>query len=383
MESNNLPAVINSLVDNHDNNNIVVDKIKFDRSNILILGSAIAVGIPVIALLLANPVILGGLTLLELIRYIGLGVKASEEIRDNINYRKRLKELSQTRKVNLQLESGEKKTLKVNIHSIPPLLDSVENNNKILLVLNKENESQVEDYLIVPKKAEGDVYAFLNTLANNEKVFVKNDDIWNIRYNEEFTQLKDFKGLNYVHYLLQNPHKECSLWELNTAINKPDREALYAVADQNANLKSKDDEEKEEIQYKSAPYDEVNEAYKTLNEYKKSLERLDNLIKEAEASNDIDMLLIIDESKRKREILLKEINRINNEIKHKNFDRTTDKKDDEKIRQAISQAYKQFRKTIKTDKTPNLHKHLTRSIVTGNIYKYDPEDSNVSWVLDI
>jgi len=354
MESNNLPAVLEALTVNSSNKNIIKSTIIQNEFNNKILYSTLALLAPAL-----------------FFPMIGIPLLASATF---------AKKLIKSKKLTLELENKERIKITNITNSVPALTEAMENNQTTIFVVNDED---VEDAVILPNEQESEIEKFIRLLKENEKIFIKNNDIWTIRYNKEFTQLKDFKGPNYVHYLLQNPYKECSLWELNTAINKPDREQLYVVADQNANLKSKDEEKKEEIQYKSAPYDEVNEAYNRLNEYKKRLERLNDLIEEAEASNDIDMLLIIDKSKKEREILSKEINRINYEIKHKNFDRTTDKKEDEKIRQAISQAYKQFRKTINTEKLSNLHKHLTRSIVTGNIYKYDPEGSDISWLLDL
>jgi len=265
--------------------------------------------------------------------------------------------------------------------SKPVLIDAMENNRNTIFIANRKNE--VEDAIIIPEAQENDLQKFSDILLKNNRVFFKYNSIWNIRYNQEFIQFNDFKGPNYVHYLLQNPYKECTLWELYTAINKPDYEAINAVSDPNANLKFTDEEEKDKIQNKSSSYNYVNEAYNTLYKYRKEVRKCDDLIKKYEAGDDTGMLPRIEKLKHDREILVKEMKRIKNEIKFKNFTRNTDNRNEEKVRQSISQAYKQFRNALDKEKTSNLHKHLTRSIVTGNTYKYDPEGSDINWMLDL
>ena len=86
----------------------------------------------------------------------------------------------------------------------------------------------------------------------------------------------------------------------------------------------------------------------------------------------------IEDLEDKRYYILSRIKQINMYFK-KGSTKKDFNKDEERIRQALAQATKKFYKTINTENTCTLYKHIKNSIKVQNGYIYAPEN-NIDWV---
>lgn len=247
---------------------------------------------------------------------------------------------------------------KINILNIEKskqiLTDAMETNSEVSFIKYKR---KIEDCVVLPRDTGNIINNFIEFLADNEKVFVKNNGIWTIRYKEEFIQVKDSKGLNYIQYLLQNPNKHIGLAELYHAVNGGDLPTLESIIDGHTIDKN---QVREEI-------------LNNISLLNKKLDVLDQNYDIADFENNEEKMIKID---KERESIKAEIKFLNDKKYYapKNISHER-KKISNLIRKSISDFYTQI---ITLEK---LYMHLHDSIKVENGYKYIDQNLS-SWLTD-
>lgn len=291
-------------------------------------------------------------------------------------------------------DNGRKYLLQIKDSELPALINAMENGNIIMMVIKpyvpyavnqnkliskglklitendyiEGNPDKVLNYLILPNEKSLDLYQYVELLSNNKKVFIKFNDIWTIRYENEFTQLKDVKCISYIYYMLSRPHKDISLEKIYYDINggNPiyEGQAVQEVREDGAELntikKYKDEikkltDEYKIVEIKAEAASDFNDDEKT-NEYLKEMKAIEDKID-------------------KYKSLIRDYGNIINRNIHETLPER------EKIRSTVSHSFTDFYNMIRRRKLTKFVKHLKSSIKVYQGYTYTPLDNSESWVL--
>jgi len=291
-------------------------------------------------------------------------------------------------------DNGRKYLFQIKDSELPALINAMENGNKIIMIIkpflpNKVNQNnllmkglrlisdseyiesnpdEIKNYLILPNEKNLDIDQYVELLSNNEKIFIKYNDIWTIRYENEFTQLKDIKCISYIYYMLSRPFKDISLekiyYDLNEGNPIYEGEAVQEVREKGAEsdqIKNYQDEikklkgEYKIVEIKAESASDFNDDEKS-NEYLKEMKAIeDNIYKYKSLIRDIE-----------------------NSLK-RNIQETLPER--EKIRSTVSHSFTDFYNMIRRRKLTKFLKYLKSSIKVYRGYTYAPLDNSESWVL--
>ena len=179
--------------------------------------------------------------------------------------------------------------------------------------------------------------------------FRKTGDFWTVRFNGQFTTIKDTVGLAYIAQLLSSPCRKVFAPDLLEAITG--EPAVSHVGSAGAQTDQQ-----------------------TLNDVKQNFLDTQGELDEAERNNDFAA----------QERLQQELDRLTNYLKQvKGFGgRAREASDDaDKIRRAMTQAIGRTIDSLKADdKLPAAAKHLENAIKTGLFMSYEPEEE-LPWTL--
>lgn len=291
-------------------------------------------------------------------------------------------------------DNGRKYLFQIKDSELPALINAMENGNKIIMIIkpflpNKVNQNnllmkglrlisdseyiesnpdEIKNYLILPNEKNLDIDQYVELLSNNEKIFIKYNDIWTIRYENEFTQLKDIKCISYIYYMLSRPFKDISLekiyYDLNEGNPIYEGEAVQEIREKGAEsdqIKNYQDEikklkgEYKIVEIKAESASDFNDDEKS-NEYLKEMKAIeDNIYKYKSLIRDIE-----------------------NSLK-RNIQETLPER--EKIRSTVSHSFTDFYNMIRRRKLTKFLKYLKSSIKVYRGYTYAPLDNSESWVL--
>lgn len=327
-----LPSTLEALSQNQQNKHIIKGKIAQNADNKKIMYSTAATLFP-IGLAALFP--LAGVQLL-----LGSAL---------------IHKLIKTKKLTLELENNERIQISNIANLAPSLIDAMEKNNTVVFV---ENDNNIEDAVILPTEHENSIDKYVRLLSENNKIFFNNNGIWTIRYNNDFVQIKDFKGPNYIHYLLQKSNKHIGLAELYHAVNGGDLPTLEGIIDGHTVDKN---QVREEI-------------FTNINLLREAIETLDNRYDNAEIDDNEPLMIKID---KERESIEAEIKFLEGK---KYYAPRNISKERKKISNLIRKSFSDFYKQINT--LENLHLHLHDSIKVENGYKYIKEDITTPWLIN-
>jgi hypothetical protein len=199
-------------------------------------------------------------------------------------------------------------------------------------------------------------------------VFQKSGDFWQIAYRgEKSTPLKDSLGLQYIAFLLANPHREIHVAELAYALNGHRRNG-HPVLGKMQPGKPNEDGLSVSLTEETEPLLDT----RAKEEFRKRLEEIRQALHEAMQHNDLPRITNLNEE---QDFLQNELKRAVG-IGGKN--RKT-KNTNEKIRKAVTNRISAALKRL-TKRLPPLGQHLSNAIRTGTFCSYCPE-KKIPWKL--
>lgn len=330
-DTTQLPSVLEALSQNKQNKQILRGKIAPNEYNKTILYSTLAT-LPILGIAALIPI-------------PGIQLLVSSTL---------IKKLIKSKRLVLELNNEKRIEISKIISSAPSLIDAMENNNTTIFIANKDD---IEDTIIIPSKRENEIDKYLRVLKKNNKIFFNKNGIWTIRYNNDFMQIKDFKGPNYIHYLLKKSNKHIGLAELYHAVNGGDLPTIEAIIDGHTIDKNQ----------------ARGEIFANINLLKNAIETLNSRYYKAELDDNEPLMIKID---KERESIEAEIKFLESK---KYYAPKNLSKERKKISNLIRKSFSDFYKQINT--LENLCLHLHDSIKVENGYKYIKEDISTPWLI--
>jgi hypothetical protein len=205
--------------------------------------------------------------------------------------------------------------------------------------------------------------AFRSIELNIDYVFRKEGDVWVVGLERPATICTDYKGMSYIHHLLQYPNKPISVKELSDLLSKPDTTGLRnkgKLIEYNP-----DSGEQEGVSENSGQPQNIADK-QAIKKFQKELDDIEYELAEAVKNNDIGK---VEQLQIKKDELKERLIGSNDTF-------TTDV---EQARKAVSNAIRKAIKNIETHRQ-DLFQHLNNSIQTGINCTYTPEN-NITWEL--
>jgi hypothetical protein len=213
------------------------------------------------------------------------------------------------------------------------------------------------------------LYKIFNRLSlDKEYVFRREGHFWIVGLEKPATIIDDSKGMSYIHWLLQNPHKSITVMQLYDLFSKADKTELL---NKGKFVEFAENEEDESINVDSGVQQEIADA-KTIATCKKRLKEISSELDMANKNNDEATITKLQGDKERIVSYLRSLTRPGGLTTF--FPDTI-----EKIRKAVSNAIDRAIENIKEYK-PDLYQYLKNSIHTGSDCKYTPE-RDIPWEL--
>lgn len=200
--------------------------------------------------------------------------------------------------------------------------------------------------------------AELPSLSETNNIFRKNGEYWTLNYEGLNINIRDLKGLQYIHGLLSNPHKEFHVQDLRLAVDGHNVDSTLTKEELRDQLTSGSLRRLDLGNLEEGP------DFQAQKKYKSRIKELGAELDRPNSSNPEHGLL--------RKEAEREIELITNELK-KGCGKFRPSNDIvEKTRKAVTRCIKASLKKIQKDHKP-LYQHLSKSIKTGAICSYNPE----------
>ena len=200
---------------------------------------------------------------------------------------------------------------------------------------------------------------YLEYLNNNDKVFVNINNIWTIKFGNEFNQFNDSVPINYLYYLIKNPHKPISLAEIMSTA-QPNKYTYNEI--------------KSSIEGNTIDFETRKEEIKReLTDIDKKVEKLNDAYHNADSLNNENEMLRIDAEK---EILENEKRKLLIEMSIKPTNISEEWK---KCANIVSKQVSLFKSLIAKSNMGDLYLHIDNCIKVENGCKYTPSMDTSSW----
>lgn len=186
---------------------------------------------------------------------------------------------------------------------------------------------------------------------------------WEIAFNgKKPLYYDDYKGLHYIHHLIQHSPKEFGALALANLNKKGDRTKILNQCEAEELTDSSTFKEQEILDSKAKK------------EYKERLNEIDKELEEANKNNDIGQIEKLEEEKQAIVDELKNATAIKGKPRHFSDE-------PEKARKMITEAIKRSLEAIK-EHDKDLYEYLDKHIKTGTTFFYNPEQST-DWVTSL
>ena len=257
----------------------------------------------------------------------------------------------------IQLDIGDNYDLFINERDLYPLRSALDRNLLVEFQIN-ETRKTIESFRVLENRI-SDSDHFVNILKNNDKVFFKIGDIWNIKFYDEFTQVKGHTYVKYVHYILKNPNREIELAEIFSEVDPENQSYLM--------LKSIIDGHT--IDFGTRKTD-IN---KNIDNCFKEIDRLQKLYEKAEQAEDENQMMLWDTEISEIE---KNIENYRYELRYRPKNISIERN---RVANIISKHIYDFKILIAHLNLEELYLHLDNAIKVKNGVKYTLDDDNSKW----
>jgi hypothetical protein len=253
---------------------------------------------------------------------------------------------------------------------------------------SNNNMKVVTGAIVSPVKECQQIQDFTEMLQFNNYIFNSENNIATIRYENEFTQIRETVGFKYIQYILSHPKKDISINELFLAVNKINQNDYVKTKDDSDEQDDSDGQDDDKPMNKGALVEQgvfveqgalVEQGINyqdMIDTYKKEWKRLKQRYETAEENNNENQMVKIDKDIK---LLETEIKRLIQEMKKGKTYRSPEY---EKMRVSLSKAISDFYKILKKEKLISLNRHLRESIEVQNGYCYRPENSTIVWKIN-